>query len=152
MPGYLVPTPKELGELIRGFRKQRGWTQARLAEHAGLLAKTVSAIEAGNGQVLLANVMRCLSALEVDLSLALRREPGAVSRPHASGVSPAPVTQLAGSPRASKLRRTAIGEPVAVGLPAGKSTGREAKQAGATARPDKARRASASIKALKENW
>jgi HTH-type transcriptional regulator/antitoxin HipB len=78
--GYLVPTPKELGELVRGFRKQRGWTQALLAEHAGLLPKTVSAIEAGNGQVLLANVMRCLSALELDLSLDSRPARGVEER------------------------------------------------------------------------
>jgi HTH-type transcriptional regulator/antitoxin HipB len=78
--GYLVPTPKELGELVRGFRKQRGWTQAVLAEQAGLLPKTVSAIEAGNGQVLLANVMRCLSALELDLSLDSRPARGVEER------------------------------------------------------------------------
>lgn len=74
MPRYLVPTAQDFGALIRGFRKQRGWTQARLAEHAGLLPKTVSAIELGGGQVLFANVMRCLSALELDLSLDSRTD------------------------------------------------------------------------------
>ena len=69
MSRYLAATPRDLGEIIRGFRKQRGWTQARLAERAGLLPKTVSAIETGRGQVLLANVLRCLSALDVDLTL-----------------------------------------------------------------------------------
>jgi transcriptional regulator with XRE-family HTH domain len=69
---YLAPTPKELGHLIRGYRRQRDWTQAQLAQQAGLLPKTLSAIEAGTGHVLLANVMRCLSALEVDLYLASR--------------------------------------------------------------------------------
>lgn len=77
MAAYLVPTPKDLGALVRGFRKQRGWTQALLADRAGLLPKTVSAIETGNGQVLLANVMRCLSALELELSLDSRPAPGA---------------------------------------------------------------------------
>jgi HTH-type transcriptional regulator/antitoxin HipB len=152
MPGYLVPTPKEFGELVRGFRKQRGWTQARLAERAGLLPKTVSAIEAGNGQVLLANVMRCLSALEVDLSLESRPGPGAVPGPRHSTVDSAPVTEPAASSRTSRLRRTATGEHGAPGLPASGSTGRKAKQAGTTARHDKARRASAVIKALEENW
>lgn len=69
MSRYLAATPKDFGQLIRGFRKQRGWTQARLAEQAGLLPKTVSAIETGGGHVLLANVMRCLSALDVSLHL-----------------------------------------------------------------------------------
>jgi HTH-type transcriptional regulator / antitoxin HipB len=72
VPRYLVPTAKEFGQLVRGFRKQRGLTQARLAQQSGLLPKTISAIEAGSGQVLLANVMRCLSALDVDLSLDAR--------------------------------------------------------------------------------
>lgn len=62
MTRYFSPTPHELGALVRGFRKQRGWTQAVLAQQAGLLPKTVSAIEAGSGQVLLANVLRCLAA------------------------------------------------------------------------------------------
>ena len=72
MPTYLAPTPKEVGHLIRGYRRQREWTQAQLAKQAGLLPKTLSAIEAGTGHVLLANFMRCLSALEVDLYLASR--------------------------------------------------------------------------------
>ena len=72
MSRYLVATAKDLGDIIRGFRKQRRWTQATLAERAGLLPKTISAIEAGGGQVLFANVMRCLSALDVDLSLEAR--------------------------------------------------------------------------------
>lgn len=152
MSAYLVPTPKELGELIRGFRKQLGWTQAHLAEHAGLLAKTVSAIEAGNGQVLLANVMRCLSALEVDVSLASRLEGRAVPRPQPSGVGPSSVAELERSPKSPRPRRTAAGKTAAVGLPVGKSNRREAKQASDASRPDKARRASAGIKALKENW
>ena len=81
MSRYVAATTKDFGELIRGFRKQRGWTQARLAERAGLLPKTVSAIEAGGGQVLLANVMRCLSALDVDLSLDSRSGPRTVQDP-----------------------------------------------------------------------
>ena len=72
MSRYLATSSRDLGELVRGFRRQRGWTQARLAEQAGLLPKTVSSIEAGSGQVLLANVMRCLSALDLDLSLNAR--------------------------------------------------------------------------------
>jgi HTH-type transcriptional regulator/antitoxin HipB len=72
MTRYLAPTPKELGQLVRGYRRQRRLTQAQLALQAGLLPKTISTIEAGTGHVLLTNVMRCLSALEVDLDLASR--------------------------------------------------------------------------------
>lgn len=74
MVSYLAPTPRELGELIRGFRKERGWTQARLGKQVGLLPKTISALESGTGNVLLANAMRCLSALEVDVYLQARRD------------------------------------------------------------------------------
>ena len=93
MPGFLVPTPRELGEVVRGFRKQRGWTQARLAEQAGLLPKTVSAIETGGGHVLLSNVMRCLSALEVDMSLDARPLRDAAPVPE-----PEPEPQSSGEP------------------------------------------------------
>lgn len=83
LSGFIAPTPITLGQLVRGFRKQHGWTQAQLAERAGLLPKTVSAIECGRGQVLLANVMRCLSALEVELSLEPRPAVGTGPQPHA---------------------------------------------------------------------
>ncbi len=73
MTSYLAATPRELGELIHGFRKERGWTQAQLGAQVGLLPKTISALEAGTGNVLLANAMRCLSALEVDVCLEARR-------------------------------------------------------------------------------
>lgn len=79
MPGYLAPTPIELGAVVRGYRKQRGWTQAQLARQAALLPKTISAIETGGGQVLLSNVMRCLSALGVQLVVQDRADDDASS-------------------------------------------------------------------------
>lgn len=102
MSRYLVSTSNDFGELIRGFRKQRGWTQARLAERAALLPKTVSAIEAGGGKVLLANVMRCLSALDVDLSLEPRRPLADETVATAS-----PAKQARKPSRSSSARRTA---------------------------------------------
>lgn len=72
MTQYLAPTPRELGALVRGFRKDRGWTQAQLAEQVGLYPKTISLLETGGGNVLLATAMRCLAALEVDVCLATR--------------------------------------------------------------------------------
>lgn len=110
MPRYLVATAKDLGELIRGFRKQRGWTQARLAERAGLLPKTVSAIEAGGGHVLLANVMRCLSALDVDLSLDARSGTRTMLEPkppiNEAAAPPLPVKQSRKPPQSSTASRT----------------------------------------------
>ena len=105
MSRYLATTAKDFGELIRGFRKERGWTQARLAERAGLLPKTVSAIETGNGQVLLANVMRCLAALDLDLSLDSRSRPERPPADETAG-SPSPTRQARKSSRSSPADRT----------------------------------------------
>jgi transcriptional regulator with XRE-family HTH domain len=69
---FLIPTSKDFGQMVRGFRKRRGWTQAQLAQATGLLPKTISALESGTGNVLLGNAMRCLAAMEVDLYAAPR--------------------------------------------------------------------------------
>jgi DNA-binding XRE family transcriptional regulator len=109
MISYLAPTPKELGQLIRGYRRKRAWTQAQLAQQAGLLPKTLSAIEAGTGHVLLANVMRCLSALEVDLYLASRTSVQPRSEtPQPQLVEPStPVVKKASARSTASRRRTA---------------------------------------------
>jgi putative transcriptional regulator len=39
--------PDELSNQIRAFRKERGWTQAQLAEVMGVSRKTVNTIENG---------------------------------------------------------------------------------------------------------
>lgn len=144
MSRYLAATPKDLGELVRGFRKQRGWTQARLAERAGLFPKTISAIEAGSGQVLLANVMRCLSALDLDLSLGSRTSIGTTPEPTPE---PTPTADIPQTTR-SRIRATAA-EPRRP--PAGETA---ASLTAATKRPrsSPASRTSAAAKALKEKW
>ena len=140
MSGYLAATPKDLGELVRGFRKQRGWTQARLADQAGLFPKTVSAIETGSGQVLLANVMRCLSALDLDLSLDSRTAIRTRPDPTPTAVIPQPtkarVRITSDEPRRPPARETA------------------ASPAAATKRPRSslASRTNSAAKALKEKW
>jgi transcriptional regulator with XRE-family HTH domain len=141
---YLAATTKDFGQLIRGFRKQRAWTQARLAERAGLLPKTISAIEAGAGQVLLANVMRALSALDVDLSLDSRPENRTTPDPTPTVVRP-PATVVPVRPKAFKPRRASGDETVTSSPP-------PAKQATKRARPSPASRATSAAKALKEKW
>ena len=144
MTRYLVATTKDLGELIRGFRKQRGWTQARLAERAGLLPKTVSAIEAGSGQVLLANVMRCLSALDVDLSLDARSGPRTMLEPLPKVERPPQAVLVQAQPKVVKPRRSSDHEAVA--SPA------TPKQARKSVRSSPASRTLSAAKALKEKW
>ncbi|WP_255490618.1 DNA N-6-adenine-methyltransferase [Novosphingobium sp. TCA1] len=46
-----LPIGLSLGERLATARKRKGWTQARLAERAGLSTPTVRAIERGTGQV-----------------------------------------------------------------------------------------------------
>ncbi|MBL8954066.1 MAG: helix-turn-helix domain-containing protein, partial [Myxococcaceae bacterium] len=42
---FSVSTPGQLAQVLRGFRKAKGLTQAELARRGGLLPKTVSAVE-----------------------------------------------------------------------------------------------------------
>lgn len=144
MPQYLATTSKDFGELIRGFRKQRGWTQAQLAEQAGLLPKTVSAIEAGGGQVLLANVMRCISALNVDLSLDSRSGTQTMLEPMPTIVRPPQAVLVRAQPKAAKPQRLPDDDAVA-SRPVAKPTKKSLQSSSAS-------RAKAAAKALTEKW
>ncbi|MBL8949161.1 MAG: helix-turn-helix domain-containing protein, partial [Myxococcaceae bacterium] len=61
--------PGQLAQVLRGFRKAKGLTQAELARRGGLLPKTVSAVENDPSKVTFESLYRVLSALELDLSL-----------------------------------------------------------------------------------
>lgn len=143
MSRYLVPTAKDFGALIRGFRKQRGWTQALLAEHAGLLPKTVSAIELGGGQVLLANVMRCLSALELDLSLDSRTDSRMTPAVHAADDRPRATPVKVQTKPATQKRLATTGQFV---------SRPSTKRAKKTTKDSVTSHAASATKALKEKW
>ncbi len=140
MTRYLVPTANELGELVRGYRKQLGWTQARLALQAGLFPKTVSALEAGSGKVLLVNVMRCLSALDVDLYLASRpraqtsqvTEARETSLSKAKPVSTESAKGKAPHARNEKVAKTIQATPESAGIEDARDTKAGARIAGAS--------------------
>ncbi len=59
-------TPSDASELIggrtRAARRRKGWTQAQLAERAGVSVATVSRLE-GQGTAQLTNFLRILTAL-----------------------------------------------------------------------------------------
>lgn len=136
MQHFLIPTCADLGAVVRGVRKSRGLTQAQLAQRAGLLPKTISAIETGAGQVLVSSLMRCLSALGVDLQLA----------PRAGGLHP---------PKMLRRVLKSPGQPVPH-----RATGKLAKEAEGERRQapvaDKSgplpRVPARAVKALKERW
>lgn len=56
-------TSRDLGAVIRAQRRERGWTQAQLAEAVGVTRAWVIAIERGKSSVDLGLVLRTLATL-----------------------------------------------------------------------------------------
>ncbi|HEX6473362.1 MAG TPA: helix-turn-helix domain-containing protein [Streptosporangiaceae bacterium] len=71
-----VTTPAELGAYVRQRRRRLRLTQRELADRAGASRQWVVALEAGKGRAELGLVLSTLSALDLDLDLVERREPG----------------------------------------------------------------------------
>ncbi|MFZ0097968.1 MAG: helix-turn-helix transcriptional regulator [Gemmobacter sp.] len=66
---------RSLGEVLRAARVARGWTQARLAEAAGMQQHHVSNVENGLKDVKLTTLIALAVALDLDLALIPRRAP-----------------------------------------------------------------------------
>lgn len=66
---------RSLGEVLRAARAARGWTQARLAEAAGLQQHHVSNVENGLKDVKLTTLIALAVALNLDVSLTPRQPP-----------------------------------------------------------------------------
>ncbi len=62
-------TPEQLGAVLRGFRRQRGLTQAQLAARVGLTQKAISIVEAHPETIGVERLFRVLAALQVELSV-----------------------------------------------------------------------------------
>jgi y4mF family transcriptional regulator len=58
-----VRTSRDVGATIRGFRRQRGWSQAELAGAAGVTRAWVIAIERGKASAEVGLVLRTIAAL-----------------------------------------------------------------------------------------
>jgi HTH-type transcriptional regulator / antitoxin HipB len=65
-------TPRQLGNLIRRARKQRGWSQSQLAERVGIRQGTISLIEKGNPATRVDTLLALLAALDLELQVASR--------------------------------------------------------------------------------
>jgi ribosome-binding protein aMBF1 (putative translation factor) len=61
----------ELGKAVREMREQRGWTQARLADVAGLTQPAVARFEAGGTVPTIPVLERLAKALEAELVVRL---------------------------------------------------------------------------------
>lgn len=68
-----VATPKDLGNLVHDRRLALDFTQAQLAERAGVSRLWVNQVEGGHGGASLLKVLHLLSAL--DLAMEVDRRP-----------------------------------------------------------------------------
>ena len=69
-----VKTTAELGRAIRKRRKELGYTQAFLADYAGVSASFLSELENGKETIQLGKMMEVLSLLGMDICMSRRGE------------------------------------------------------------------------------
>lgn len=69
---FPVATSQQLGQVLRGFRKSQGLTQAQVARLGGLLQKTVSLVETNPSKASFETIQKVLAALKVELVLRSR--------------------------------------------------------------------------------
>ena len=74
---YPARTPAQLGQVVKGVRRQQGLTQSATGRRVGMLQSAVSLIEADPSRVSVAKLFRLLSALDLELVV---REKSAVAR------------------------------------------------------------------------
>lgn len=75
---YLARTPKQLGQILRGYRKQKRLSQKESGDRVGLLPKTISTLESEPERSSLESFFKLLSALDLELVL---RERGTGPKP-----------------------------------------------------------------------
>lgn len=68
----LARTPRQIGNIVQRARKSRGWTQADLADRAGLRQATISQIESGDRPAKLASILAILAALDLEFTIGPR--------------------------------------------------------------------------------
>lgn len=68
----IVRSSVQLGNIIRRARRNRGWTQSELADHAGLRQELVSKIETGHEGTKLSTIHAIFAALSLDLVVETR--------------------------------------------------------------------------------
>jgi y4mF family transcriptional regulator len=67
-----IENPKQLGDLIRGRRRELGLTQTEVADVANANLRFVSELERGKPTVRLENVLRVLETLGIELEARTR--------------------------------------------------------------------------------
>jgi HTH-type transcriptional regulator / antitoxin HipB len=69
MGEFVAKTPEQLGEILRGYRRRRGYTQQQLAERLALPQKAISVAERHPERMTLTRLFQLLGALGVELTL-----------------------------------------------------------------------------------
>lgn len=67
---FRASNSRQLGHILRGFRKQLGLSQTQVAERIGLAQNDISRIETGSVSPTTDRLFKILSALELDMTLA----------------------------------------------------------------------------------
>ncbi len=70
----LARTPKQIGNLIRRARKQRGLSQGELGARAGLRQETISLVETGHAAAKLQTLLAILAALDLEFHVVPRSQ------------------------------------------------------------------------------
>lgn len=65
----LVRSPKQIGSVLRRYRRAQNLTQAEMARRAGVRQATVSQVETGLETVKLTTVIELLRALDLEMIL-----------------------------------------------------------------------------------
>lgn len=67
---YVITTLSQLGLALKSARKTKGVTQTQTATRVGLLPKTISALENHSGSCSIESLLKLLSGLDLELTLA----------------------------------------------------------------------------------
>ncbi|HEX5267182.1 MAG TPA: helix-turn-helix transcriptional regulator [Acidimicrobiales bacterium] len=103
----------DTGRMLREARLKRGWSQARLGRSAGLAQSVISAYESGAREPSVAAMRRLARAMDLDLALVPRLQPGPDPRTSARQLED--VLELAETmhlaPPKAPLRYPVLGRP-----------------------------------------
>lgn len=83
MDKFIAATPLQLGQILRGFRKQAQLTQVSMADQSGLLQKTISTLESDASQTRVDTLYKALAALDLELVIQKRPNPEEQHQPDA---------------------------------------------------------------------
>ena len=75
MNDYPIKTPKQLGAVLQGYRRERGLTQTDVGAKVGLAQKAVSKIELAPERAGVSMMFKLLAALELELVVHPRGTP-----------------------------------------------------------------------------